>query len=78
MVHLLQQMRYVLDADGKAQRLPDSPPQIGQLLLIDRDIDLYTPLCTELTYEGLIHQVAVKVAQRGRRRVAAGGRPERS
>ena len=33
------------------------PPQIRELLLIDRDVDLVTPLCTELTYEGLIHQL---------------------
>ena len=37
---------------------PGHPPaQIAELLLLDRDVDLVTPLCTELTYEGLIHQV---------------------
>ena len=32
------------------------PAQIRELLLLDRDVDLVTPMCTELTYEGLIHQ----------------------
>ena len=32
-------------------------PSITEVLLLDRDVDLVTPLCTELTYEGLIHQV---------------------
>lgn len=31
-------------------------PQIEQLILIDRSVDLITPLATQLTYEGLIHQ----------------------
>ena len=60
-VHLLQQMRYALDAEASqpnaVPRVPDGPSQIGQLLLIDRDIDMLTPLCTELTYEGLINQL---------------------
>jgi len=33
------------------------PPEIDQLILIDRDIDLITPMCTELTYEGLIDEI---------------------
>ena len=28
------------------------PPEIDQLILIDRECDLVTPLLTELTYEG--------------------------
>ncbi|XP_028415170.1 vacuolar protein sorting-associated protein 33A-like [Dendronephthya gigantea] len=31
--------------------------QIDCLLLIDRNIDLLTPLCTQLTYEGLIDEI---------------------
>jgi len=51
-VHLLQQVR------AAAVEQPAPPQaQIGQLLIIDRDVDLCTPLCTELTYEGLIHQL---------------------
>ena len=41
---------------GSSERLA-GPPQIAELLLLDRDVDLITPLCTELTYEGLIHHV---------------------
>ena len=32
-------------------------PEIDQLILIDRDVDLVTPLCTQLTYEGLIDEI---------------------
>lgn len=32
-------------------------PAISEVLLLDRTVDLVTPMCTELTYEGLIHQV---------------------
>lgn len=31
-------------------------PQIGHLIVIDRASDLLTPLCTQLTYEGLIDE----------------------
>lgn len=31
-------------------------PQIDQLILIDRSVDLITPLATQLTYDGLIDQ----------------------
>ncbi|KAI7907781.1 Sec1-like protein [Cokeromyces recurvatus] len=30
---------------------------IDQLIIIDRNVDLITPLCTELTYEGLIDEI---------------------
>jgi hypothetical protein len=33
------------------------PPEIDQLILIDRECDLVTPLLTELTYEGLIDEL---------------------
>lgn len=32
-------------------------PQIDALVLLDRSIDLLTPLSTQLTYEGLIDEV---------------------
>lgn len=32
-------------------------PQIDSLLLIDREVDLLTPLFTQLTYEGLIDEL---------------------
>ncbi|XP_071512985.1 vacuolar protein sorting-associated protein 33A isoform X1 [Panulirus ornatus] len=35
---------------------PQVIPQIDQLILIDRSVDLITPLATQLTYDGLIDQ----------------------
>eukprot|EP01090_Pellita_catalonica_P017405 TRINITY_DN5247_c0_g1_i1.p1 TRINITY_DN5247_c0_g1~~TRINITY_DN5247_c0_g1_i1.p1 ORF type:complete len:594 (-),score=95.78 TRINITY_DN5247_c0_g1_i1:73-1854(-) len=32
-------------------------PEIDTLILIDRDVDLITPMCTQLTYEGLIDEL---------------------
>ena len=32
-------------------------PQIDSLVLIDRNVDMITPLCTQLTYEGLIDEI---------------------
>ena len=29
-------------------------PEIDQLILIDREVDMVTPMCTQLTYEGLL------------------------
>jgi len=31
-------------------------PEIENLILIDRNVDLVTPMCTQLTYEGLIDE----------------------
>ena len=31
-------------------------PEIDHLILIDRDVDMVTPMCTQLTYEGLIDE----------------------
>ncbi|KAK0047696.1 vacuolar protein sorting-associated protein 33A isoform X1 [Biomphalaria pfeifferi] len=36
---------------------PQITPQIDNLLLIDRNVDLLTPLLTQLTYEGLIDEI---------------------
>lgn len=35
----------------------DMEPQVDALILIDRDVDKVSPLCTQLTYEGLIDEV---------------------
>ena len=32
-------------------------PQIDNLLIIDRNVDLLTPLLSQLTYEGLIDEL---------------------
>ncbi|PRP79315.1 hypothetical protein PROFUN_13009 [Planoprotostelium fungivorum] len=37
--------------------LPNTSPDIDQLLIIDREVDLITPLLTQLTYEGLIDEI---------------------
>ena len=34
-----------------------APSQIDQLILLDRSVDLLTPLATQLTYEGLIDEI---------------------
>jgi hypothetical protein len=31
-------------------------PEIDSLILIDRDVDMVTPCCTQLTYEGLVDE----------------------
>ena len=36
---------------------PEIVPQISTLILIDRNVDLMTPLSTQLTYEGLIDEI---------------------
>ena len=33
------------------------PPEIDQIILLDRAVDLITPMCSQLTYEGLIDEV---------------------
>ena len=35
---------------------PQITPQIDNLVIIDRTVDLLTPLLTQLTYEGLIDE----------------------
>ena len=41
-------------------------PQIDMILLIDREVDMVTPLCTQLTYEGLIDEIIGVHNGRGR------------
>ena len=36
---------------------PQTTPQIDNLLIIDRTVDLLTPLLSQLTYEGLIDEI---------------------
>ena len=55
---LMAQMRRALDdADDGCSSGAQVEPLISELLMIDRNIDLVSPLVTELTYEGLIHSV---------------------
>eukprot|EP00850_Spirogloea_muscicola_P018861 SM000177S03194 [mRNA] locus=s177:293522:299055:+ [translate_table: standard] len=37
--------------------MPLIAPEIDLLILLDRQVDLVTPMCTQLTYEGLIDEV---------------------
>jgi hypothetical protein len=48
---MLQKRKEILDSENQIS------PQIDCLLLIDRNVDLLTPLCTQLTYEGLIDEI---------------------
>ena len=36
---------------------PQITPQIDNLLILDRTVDLLTPLLSQLTYEGLIDEI---------------------
>lgn len=36
---------------------PQIMPQIDSLLILDRSVDLLTPLLSQLTYEGLIDEI---------------------
>ena len=48
-------MREQLYPDG---RIPgDSVPQLSSVVLVDRSVDLLTPLFTQLTLEGLVDQL---------------------
>ena len=49
---LMTKMRKELSTDE-----PQITPQIDQILLIDRSVDLLTPLMTQMTYEGLLDEI---------------------
>lgn len=42
---------------ANASTMKDLPPQIDAVILLDRSVDLITPLSTQLTYEGLIDEI---------------------
>lgn len=50
---MLLRMRREMGADEPTQIVPE----IDTLILIDRQTDMVTPMCTQLTYEGLIDEV---------------------
>ena len=33
------------------------PSKVDRLVLIDRDVDMATPMCTQITFEGLIDEI---------------------
>ena len=51
-VDMMLRMRRELDGQE-----PQITPQIDNLFIIDRTVDLLTPMLTQLTYEGLIDEM---------------------
>lgn len=47
-------LRMRRELDGQE---PQITPQIDNLVIIDRTVDLLTPMLTQLTYEGLIDEL---------------------
>lgn len=54
---LLRQRREYLASDPTNPTLQSPSLSIDSLVIIDRNVDLATPLCTQLTYEGLVDEV---------------------
>lgn len=55
---LLQRLRREVALAGPADSAPDGPrAEVDGLIILDRRVDLVTPMCTQLTYEGLIDEV---------------------
>ena len=52
MVEMMLRMRREM-----AGQEPQITPQIDNLLILDRTVDLLTPLLSQLTYEGLIDEI---------------------
>lgn len=52
----LVRMRAEHDAAGHSPFALAPSTVLGELIVIDRDVDLVTPLMTQLTYEGLIDE----------------------
>lgn len=51
-MEMMRRMR--AEVSGKE---PQVMPQIDSLLILDRTVDLLTPLLSQLTYEGLIDEI---------------------
>ncbi|PWN46244.1 Sec1-like protein [Ceraceosorus guamensis] len=54
---LTRQRKEALAADPKNAALTASSQSVDCLVVLDRSADLVTPLCTQLTYEGLLDEV---------------------
>ncbi|PWN46543.1 Sec1-like protein, partial [Violaceomyces palustris] len=54
---LIRQRREHLASDPSNPALTVPSQSVDSLIIIDRSVDLATPLCTQLTYEGLIDEV---------------------
>eukprot|EP00873_Tetraselmis_striata_P038802 jgi/Tetstr1/459066/TSEL_000402.t1 len=53
---LLQRLRHEVGDAGGGAATP-ARPLVDAAVLLDRGVDLVTPLCTQLTYEGLIDEL---------------------
>ncbi|QDZ22765.1 vacuolar protein-sorting-associated protein [Chloropicon primus] len=47
----------LVSASGEAASVSEGGHQIDTLVLLDRSVDLLSPMCTQLTYEGLIDEM---------------------
>ena len=54
---LINCIKLVIFALGSLSHLTRAIPEIDILVVLDRDIDLYSPMVTPLTYEGLIDEI---------------------
>ena len=52
---LMERMR--MEMFGNSASAREVVPQIDAVVILDRSVDLLTPLSTQLTYEGLIDEV---------------------
>ena len=55
MADLLERLRREMFSNMTSER--EVAPQIDSIILLDRSVDLLTPLSTQLTYEGLIDEI---------------------
>ena len=55
MCELLERMKREMFSNSPSAK--EVVPQIDAVILLDRNIDLVTPLSTQLTYEGLIDEI---------------------
>ncbi|KAF9906448.1 hypothetical protein BX616_000721 [Lobosporangium transversale] len=54
---MLRMRREMAVDDLEASQTTQMSQNIDSLIILDRDVDLVTPLCTQLTYEGLIDEI---------------------
>lgn len=57
MIGLLQRLRKELPENQKTSHAGLSGGHIDSLVVIDRQVDMVTPLCSQLTYEGLVDEL---------------------
>jgi hypothetical protein len=59
LANVLIRMRSELSAkfDGQESRIFPPHSEYDSMIIIDRSVDLVTPMCTQLTYEGLIDEI---------------------